>query len=248
MNRTLVITLAAVLCLVAVGGAYAHPSGGKPPGKGPVGKGPVGKAPGKGPVGKAPGKGHGGKHHGPKTGGKHHGPGVVVKPLSPVVVAPGSGDVVVNVPPPASDATPAGASAPPPASDATPASASASSSSAVPPPASDTTQASDGSVSAGEESAPPVQRVKYLRVANRTGQDLRVYVQAGDDEGPSVRYLPAGRAGYVTVAGERLTASEVRVWAKSDTSAWTDYKEEPLTLVPAPYRATEIATYTHVFE
>ena len=73
-------------------------------------------------------------------------------------------------------------------------------------------------------------------------------VRAGDDEGPSVRYLPAGRASYVTVDGARLAASEVRVWAKSDTSAWTDYKEEPLTLVSAPYRAAEIATYTHVFE
>jgi hypothetical protein len=117
-------------------------------------------------------------------------------------------------------------------------------------PAGDATQAGTdtGADSAGEESAAPVRRVKYLRVANRTGQDLRVYVRAGDDEGPSVRYLPAGAASYITVDGRRLAASEVRVWAKSDTSAWTDYKEEPLTLVPEPYRAAEVATYTHVFE
>ena len=133
-----------------------------------------------------------------------------------MVVAPGGGDVVANVPPPAGDATQAGTDA--------------------------------GADSVGEEAAPPRQRVKYLRVANRTGQDLRVYVRAGDDEGPSVRYLPAGTASYITVDGRRLAASEVRVWAKSDTSAWTDYKEEPLTLVSAPYRAAEIATYTHVFE
>jgi hypothetical protein len=130
-----------------------------------------------------------------------------------VVVVPGGGDVVANVPPPASDATQAG-----------------------------------GSVSAGEEAAPPVRRVRYLRVVNRTGQDLRVYVRAGDDEGPSVRYLPAGTASYITVDGARLAASEVRVWAKSDTSAWTDYKQVPLTLVAEPYRAAEVATYTHVFE
>ena len=93
-----------------------------------------------------------------------------------------------------------------------------------------------------------MQRVKYLRVATRTGQDLRVYVQAGDDDGPSVRHLPAGTASYVTVDGRRLAASEVRVWAKSDTSAWNEHKYVPLTLVPEPYRAAEVATYTHVFE
>jgi hypothetical protein len=133
-----------------------------------------------------------------------------------VVGAPGGGDVVANVPPPASDATQAGTDA--------------------------------GADSGGEESAPPVRRVKYLRVANRTGQELRVYVRAGDDEGPSVRHLPAGTASYVTVDGRRLAASEVRVWAKSDTSAWTEHKHVTLTLVAEPYRAAEVATYTHVFE
>jgi hypothetical protein len=120
----------------------------------------------------------------------------------------------------------------------------------VPPPVSDAAQAGTdaGADSVGEEAAPPVLRVRYLRVVNRTGQDLRVYVQAGDDDGPSVRHLPAGTASYVTVDGRRLAASEVRVWAKSDTSAWTDYKQVPLTLVPEPYRAAEVATYTHVFE
>jgi hypothetical protein len=120
----------------------------------------------------------------------------------------------------------------------------------VPLPAGDLPQAGTAAAadSVGEESAPPVQRVKYLRVANRTGQDLRVYVRAGDDEGPSVRHLPAGGASYVMVDGRRLAASEIRVWAKSDTSAWAEHKHVPLALVPEPYRAAEVATYTHVFE
>jgi hypothetical protein len=94
----------------------------------------------------------------------------------------------------------------------------------------------------------PWQTVRYLRVANRTGQDLTVYVQTPDDEEPLAWQLAPDQTADLGVDGERLAAAQVWIWAESESAAWTDYQDEPLTLVEEAYRSPRIGTYTYAFD
>jgi hypothetical protein len=94
----------------------------------------------------------------------------------------------------------------------------------------------------------PLQEVRYLRVVNRTGQDLTVYVQTDEDQEPLAWSLVPDGAGYLKVDGERLAAARVWIWAESESAAWADYRDEALTLVEEPYRAADIDTFTYTFE
>jgi hypothetical protein len=104
----------------------------------------------------------------------------------------------------------------------------------------------EGEASA-EEPALPEQTVRYIRVVNNSGQDLTVYVKLRAEDKPSWWKIPAGVDGYLSDNGEKFAASEVYLWATSGTTQWRKNKSTPLVLVPTPYQASEIATYTYTF-
>jgi hypothetical protein len=92
------------------------------------------------------------------------------------------------------------------------------------------------------------QTVRYLVVNNQTGQQLRVYVQRPEEDQPKCWTFEPGEKDVLLVDGQRLAASQVWIWAESKTGSWTKYKEEALVMVPEPYQADEIGTWTHIFQ
>jgi hypothetical protein len=128
------------------------------------------------------------------------------------------------------------------------------------------------SVTASEQ--PPDQgfRCRYIRIANHTGENLKVFLQYRTltDEN-AWKWFPTSQLGK---AGETLTfdiasgmimdlmdqdwrinASQVRVWAVSETGKkWLDFQNADLVLVPERdaagepfYLAPEMQTYLFTF-
>jgi hypothetical protein len=92
----------------------------------------------------------------------------------------------------------------------------------------------------------PVQYVRYLRVRNNSGGDLRVYARVGDDT-VKVWNFAEGQTAYLAIGGSRLTASEVYLWATSEGKRWSANESEALTLVSSPYRSAGIGTFDYTF-
>jgi hypothetical protein len=92
------------------------------------------------------------------------------------------------------------------------------------------------------------QAVRYLCVANRSGQDLTVYVKVNEDDQPWIWSIPDGRTAYLAAEGERLAASAVYIWAESGSGTkWTKNKDDVRNLVPAPCQANEVRTFACTF-
>jgi hypothetical protein len=97
-----------------------------------------------------------------------------------------------------------------------------------------------------DEDEAPLQEVRYLRVRNESGGDLRVFARIGD--GPTWNWdFAPGEAAYLAVDGERLAAAEVYLWAVAEGKRWPTYEQDPLALVREPYRAEAVATFTYTF-
>jgi hypothetical protein len=95
--------------------------------------------------------------------------------------------------------------------------------------------------------AAPWQRVKYLRVHNRTGAALTVYAEGGD--GIVRRWeFATDEVAYLAIDGVRLVASEQLLWAECETRSWDAYRTVPLVLVRVAYQSTNIATYSYAFD
>jgi hypothetical protein len=93
----------------------------------------------------------------------------------------------------------------------------------------------------------PLQTARYLRVVNRTGRNIKVFVKLGVDDTVSMRELPPGAVAELTNRGAPLVASQVFLWAEGDGYRFMDYRNSPLVLVSAPYRAVTIDTCTFTF-
>jgi hypothetical protein len=93
----------------------------------------------------------------------------------------------------------------------------------------------------------PLQTARYLRVVNRTGQTIKVFVKLGTDDTASMRELAPGAVAELTNRGAPLVASQVFLWAEGDGYRFLDYRNSPLVLVSAPYRAAAIDTCTFTF-
>jgi hypothetical protein len=97
-----------------------------------------------------------------------------------------------------------------------------------------------------EETILPVQEVRYLRVVNDTDAELTVWATFGEDT--HTWTFEPGETAYLEVDGERLSAAQVFIWGKADSGArWGKYKNNALVLVPRPYRAETIGTFTFTF-
>jgi hypothetical protein len=99
-----------------------------------------------------------------------------------------------------------------------------------------------------EDTGAPWQTVRYLKVRNETGEELRVSVQTPEDQEPRVWTFNPGEAAYLAAGGQRLTASQVWIWAESGSRAWRQYQEEALTVVDEPYQSDGLGTHTHTFQ
>jgi hypothetical protein len=117
-------------------------------------------------------------------------------------------------------------------------------------PEAETEEAPEADQAPAPEQAPaqeaPLHEVRYLVIANRTGQSLRVFVKL--DEARSYRWdFAPGQVASLAVGSERLAASQAFVWAEAGPNRWEEYKNRPLVLVQAPYRAEAIGTFTFTF-
>jgi hypothetical protein len=92
------------------------------------------------------------------------------------------------------------------------------------------------------------QTVRYLCVVNNSAQDLTVYGKLNPCDQPWAWSIPAGQTTYLAVDGQPLTSSAVYLWAECcDGRQWNTYKDDVLTLVPAPYCSDQVGTYTYTF-
>jgi hypothetical protein len=93
-----------------------------------------------------------------------------------------------------------------------------------------------------------VQTERFLSVKNDTGDVLTVYVRYPGDEQQTWKWtFQPDELSYLAIENERITASQVYIWAESGMSRWDRYKDELFNVVPEPYRADAIATHTHTF-
>jgi hypothetical protein len=92
----------------------------------------------------------------------------------------------------------------------------------------------------------PVQTVRYLRINNQTGEELKIWVKGSDGETRVWTFAPE-KISYLAVDEERIAESEVLIWASSETKVWNSRKVDALELVPQPYRAHQIGTYNYNF-
>jgi hypothetical protein len=134
--------------------------------------------------------------------------------------------------------------------------------------------ATDSTAPKSTNDASPEQAVeqtqRYLQLKNDSGSKLKVWLQyhtlgakntwswvpadpATSDKTLTFE-LEAGQEGYVQQQGKKITANRVRLWAKSETGQWLEFKDTDLWLVPEQdkegvhrYFATEIKTFTFVF-
>jgi hypothetical protein len=93
----------------------------------------------------------------------------------------------------------------------------------------------------------PYWTVRYLYVVNDTDEDLTVSIQTDENEQPQTWTFGPGEGDYLQVDGQRLAAKQIRIWGESASEQWIDYQEDALLLVPHPYKAPEIGTYTYTF-
>jgi hypothetical protein len=98
-----------------------------------------------------------------------------------------------------------------------------------------------------DEPAVPVQRLRYLRIVNSTGQELMVYVRMTPGAPAQGRKMAIDEVIYLRGEEGRVALGEVYLWARAGGKAWGRFKDEPLVLVPRPYRALGIGTFTHTF-
>jgi hypothetical protein len=112
------------------------------------------------------------------------------------------------------------------------------------------TPAPEGGTPGGGEpaAAATYQSVRYLRVSNQTGEALRIYVQFPGEDQPKVWNFQAGQTAYLAVDDVKVTASEVLIWAASETKVWNQNKTEALKLGTFPYPSDRIATHTQIFQ
>jgi hypothetical protein len=89
--------------------------------------------------------------------------------------------------------------------------------------------------------------VRYLSVANRTGERLTVYAQTPDREEPWTWTFEPGEKANLSVNGKWLTTDVAWVWAESAKNQWIENKEKAVVLVEQPYEADAIDTYTYAF-
>jgi hypothetical protein len=87
------------------------------------------------------------------------------------------------------------------------------------------------------------QTERSLRLVNRSGEALVVYVQLPGEVGPQSYNLGDGEELLVTRDGQPRSATRLRVWARGGGKAWDRYKDDDLVLAPEPYRAETIAEY-----
>jgi hypothetical protein len=161
----------------------------------------------------------------------------VVFPAPAPVVFPVTAPVVVPLPAPvAPSLAPAEAPSPTPAEEPEAETAEA--------PA--TEQASPAEEAPAPAAEAPLHDVRHLVIANRTGQHLKVFVKI--DEARCYRWdFAPDQVACLAVGGEPLTLSQVFLWAESDASRWDEYRDRPLVLVPAPYRAEAVRSFTFTF-
>ncbi len=92
----------------------------------------------------------------------------------------------------------------------------------------------------------PLQEVRHLVIANRTGQSIRVFVKL--DDGRCYRYdLAPDQVSRLAVDDVPLALSQCFVWAESDTTQWDEYKDKALVVCDAPYPSETVADYTFTF-
>jgi hypothetical protein len=108
--------------------------------------------------------------------------------------------------------------------------------------------AGDSADAADDTDVPaPTWSVKYVRVVNRTGDPLTVYARTSPgDPARSWTYAP-GEEGLLAVNKRPLACAAVSLWAEAGEQKWTKYRDEACQLVPEPYEADDIDTYTFTF-
>jgi hypothetical protein len=100
----------------------------------------------------------------------------------------------------------------------------------------------------GEEDTSEELTVRYVRVVNKTGKELKVYVRLDPSDEPWSWRFAAGKTGYLKVDGKKLAAGAIYLWAEAGSTRWGRHRTKALNLVPKPYRADDAETYTHTFE
>jgi hypothetical protein len=101
------------------------------------------------------------------------------------------------------------------------------------------------------------QTTRYIRVRNYTDEVLTVHLRYRGDGVKA--WLPAGADNSLTYqvrprqtliledAAGPVAARHIRVWAESPTARWVQYKNQDIDIVPRPYRAACLGTFTYVF-
>jgi hypothetical protein len=83
-------------------------------------------------------------------------------------------------------------------------------------------------------------------IANRTGQNLKVFVKLDEARCYCWDFAP-DQVASLAVDGARLAASQCFVWAESGATRWDEYKDKALVLCPTPYQAGAIGDYIFTF-
>src|SRR5262249_23115411 len=90
------------------------------------------------------------------------------------------------------------------------------------------------------------QTKKYLPVRNNSRETVTVYVVSRETGRKPLAYeLEPGEETFLQFGDELLAASQVRLWAESETKVWEKYRDTDLVLVPEAYQAEEMAAYTY---
>jgi hypothetical protein len=109
----------------------------------------------------------------------------------------------------------------------------------------------------GPEGGKAEQTTRYIRVRNYTDEVLTVHLRYRGDGAKA--WLPAGADNSLTYrirprqtliledAAGPVAARQIRVWAESPTARWVQYKNQNIDIVPRPYRAACLGTFTYVF-